>query len=138
MITIGNWRIKMKVICACQHEVNINDNADQFMIDMAKNNLCPKCATADAVASAEGLPKLKGTPKQIAWACDVREKVLEQFREFRAEYGRKKFMLTEAQKKLHLIAMLKGTRAFKEETKAAFWIEHQDLRDIFMIKQRNK
>lgn len=84
----------MKVICACQHEVNINDNADQFMIDMAKNNLCPKCATADAVASAEGLPKLKGTPKQVAWACDIREKVHEQFREFRAEYGRKKFELT--------------------------------------------
>lgn len=130
----------MRVMCACQHEVTISDNANQSIVDMVKNNLCPKCAAADAKisASADGLPKLKGTPKQIAWACDVREKVLEQFREFRAEYGRKKFMLTEAQKKLHLIAMFKGTRVFKEETKAAFWIEHQDLRDIFMIKQKNK
>ena len=122
----------MKVMCACQHEVNINDNADQFMIDIAKNNFCPQCAAADAAASVNGLPKLKGTPKQVAWACDIREKVHEQFREFRAEYGRKKFELTEAQKKFHLIAMLKGTRAFKKEVKAAYWIEHQNLRDIII------
>lgn len=114
----------MRVMCACQHEVTMSDNADQFIVDMVKNNLCPKCAAAD------GLPKLKGTPKQVAWAYDVREKVHEQFREFRAEYGRKKFMLTEDQKKRHLLAMFKGTKAFKEETKAAFWIVHQDLRDI--------
>lgn len=120
----------MRVMCACQHEVNLSDSADQFMIDGAKNNICPKCAAADAKASADGLPKLKGTPKQVAWAYDIREKVHEQFKEFRAEYGRKKFILTETQKKLHLIAMFKGTRAFKEETKAVFWIEHQDLRDI--------
>lgn len=122
----------MRIICACHHEVTISDNADQFIIDTAKKNICPKCAAADVATSADGLPKLKGTPKQVAWAYDIREKVYEQFREFRAEYGRKKIELTENQKKLHLIAMFKGTKVFKEETKAAYWIENQDLRDIIL------
>lgn len=132
MITIGNWSTKMIVICVCQHEVSVNDNADQFIVDMVQNNLCPKCAATDAKVSADGLPKLKGTPKQVNWAYDIREKVHEQFREFRAEYGRKKFMLTEDQKKRHLMAMFKGTKAFKEEVKAVYWIEHQDLREIIL------
>lgn len=46
----------MIVMCVCQHEVSVNDNADQFMIDIAKNNLCPKCAATDAAASVNGLP----------------------------------------------------------------------------------
>lgn len=41
-------------------------------------------------------------------------------------------MLTEDQKKRHLMAMFKGTKAFKEEVKAVYWIEHQDLREIIL------
>lgn len=120
----------MRIICACQHEVTIPDNTTPMRLEWLENNLCPKCAAAEAAAAANELPRLQGTPKQTAWAYAVREKVHEQFREFKADYSRKKFTLTRRQQEIHLMAMLKAIRAFDKEVKAVYWIEHQDLRDI--------
>lgn len=124
----------MKIICECQHEIDIPDNADQGKIDRMSSKPCPKCASAEARATSQGkqLPRLQGSAKQTAWAYEIREKVQDQFREFRAEYSRKKFTLTRKQQEFHLIAVMKGVRAFRKETKAAYWIDHQDLRDIII------
>lgn len=128
-------RINMKIICECQHEIDIPDSTDQLRVDMLSSKPCPKCASAETgTSSAQGkqLPRLKGSAKQTAWAYEIREKVQDQFREFRAEYSRKKFTLTRKQQEFHLIAVMKSVRAFRKETKAAYWIEHQDLRDIII------
>lgn len=47
---------------------------------------CPDCrkAAADQVAAQAGLPLLAGSPKQIAWASDIRERALRLLAEDRA------------------------------------------------------
>lgn len=39
---------------------------------------CPECrkAAADKAATAAGLPLLSGSDKQVAWACEIRERAL--------------------------------------------------------------
>lgn len=39
---------------------------------------CPDCrkAAANAASTASGLPLLSGSPKQVAWAVDIRERAL--------------------------------------------------------------
>ena len=75
-------------------------------------------------------PALKGSPKQVAWANDIRDKIFDQYREFRSDYNIKKYTLTKQEKELYLIAILKAMRAFTKEKKASFWIDHFDLRYI--------
>lgn len=39
---------------------------------------CPDCrkAAADKAAAEQGLPALTGSPKQVAWAAEIRERAL--------------------------------------------------------------
>lgn len=41
-------------------------------------HLCPDCrkAAAEKTAQENGLPMLSGSPKQISWASDIRERAL--------------------------------------------------------------
>ncbi len=63
---------------------------------------CPECRAmrAKEQAAAAGLPELSGTPKQIAWASEIRERAL---RLLPAEQAEK----------------------VKPETSARWWIDHQ-------------
>lgn len=57
---------------------------------------CPEChqTAAEQAAQAAGLPVLSGSPKQISWASDIRERALrllpaERGAKFRAEISAK-------------------------------------------------
>ena len=65
---------------------------------------CPDCrkAAADKAAIEAGLPVLCGSPKQIAWASDIRERALRLLPAERAE-------------------------KIRPETSAKWWIDHREV-----------
>ena len=72
-------------------------------LEAIERHACPDCrkAEADKKAADAGLPKLSGSPKQISWASDIRERALR---------------LLPAEK----------TEKLRPETSAKWWIEHRD------------
>lgn len=65
---------------------------------------CPNCQMADAQKKAEesGLPQLVGSPKQIAWASDIRDRAMR---------------LLPAEK----------TEKLRPETSAKWWIDNREV-----------
>lgn len=47
-------------------------------LEAIESHPCPECrvAAAEAAAKESGLPMLEGSPKQIAWAAEIRERAL--------------------------------------------------------------
>ena len=64
---------------------------------------CPDCrkTQAEKSATAAGLPLLQGSPKQIAWASDIRERALRLLPQESAE-------------------------KYRPETSARWWIDHRN------------
>lgn len=56
-------------------------------LEAYKRQVCPDCrkAEADKLAEVAGLPLLSGSPKQIAWASEIRERALRLLPPERAE-----------------------------------------------------
>lgn len=67
---------------------------------------CPDCRKAEAenAAIAAGLPVLSGSPKQIAWASDIRERALR-------------------------LLSPERTEKIRTEPSARWWIDHRDSLD---------
>lgn len=91
--------------------------------------ICPDCereermkqaAELNAQAAEAGMPALEGSPKQIAWAEDIRAKFFGQTGKLADSYRKRENMQHEAD-------MLEATRAYilKHMDSAKWWIEHR-------------
>lgn len=79
---------------------------------------CPACRAARARREHDGLPALKGSDRQVAWADDIRGKYMPKYtRERRewAEHGATAEQLAQVDK---VLAWL------KDQTSAAWWIDN--------------
>jgi hypothetical protein len=121
---------KYTVIHTCDHsqEYQLYGKTDlrRNKIEWLETQLCPDCARAErdkrnaeinkktaAANAAAGLPNLKGTHKQIAWAETIRQEKIEAVKNF--DFGGE---LTPGQQELfnRIVA------AFQNQTDAAYWI----------------
>jgi hypothetical protein len=59
----------------------------EYRLSAMERQDCPDCrkTAADAAAQAAGIPALEGSPKQIAWAAEIRERALRLLPEDKAE-----------------------------------------------------
>lgn len=74
----------MRFTYVCGHEENIRITSKAHMEEMvafSKENKCTACMKLDIAAEPRKselvLPKLTGTEKQVAWANQIRQKVIE-------------------------------------------------------------
>ncbi|QIG78219.1 hypothetical protein BIBE0010001c01_00033 [Bifidobacterium phage BigBern1] len=91
---------------------------------------CPACRAAKARQEHDGLPALEGTDRQVAWADDIRDEVLDEARNDRdgwADHGAAEEQIAAADR---IIAWLKG------QTSASWWIDHQYAIDAVNAAQQ--
>jgi len=66
--------------CGCEDRVQLYGKMTdrEKTIERASRHDCPVCRAkkTNEAARANGLPELVGSPKQIAWASDIRSRVL--------------------------------------------------------------
>ena len=131
--------------------------ADDWEKWASKNiKVCPDCEReiyeeeAEELAqkaSANGLPKLRGSEKQIAWAEHIRPELLESMEKTVEEAREYVNGLDEGEEKDRCIKVLRVFEQIliqvRNEKRAAWWIDHRDrnglsvVRNIFM-EQYNK
>lgn len=111
------------------HDCNSNDNLQRGA----------QAATANAAA---GLPILKGSPKQIAWAESIRETALAEDAEWLAvtlDVGRKQVEAgegTEAQYDLLAAQLNGGYAALRHEASATYWIDSRSSGNGARVKAK--
>ena len=91
---------------------------------------CPACRAAKARQGHDGLPALEGTDRQVAWADDIREEVLEEARNDRdgwANHGAAEEQITAADR---IIVWLEA------QASASWWIDHQYAIDAVNAAQQ--
>lgn len=91
---------------------------------------CPACRAAKARQEHDGLPALEGTDKQVAWADDIRDEVLDEAQKDRdgwAGHGATEEQLAAADR---IIAWLKA------QASASWWIDHQYAIDAVKAAQQ--
>ena len=105
--------------CGCTEDIQLYGKyADRERKIAYYNTIeCPHCRAAQAQAEAEksGMPALKGSEKQIAWASDIRANAIRY-----AEELRKMTRAGSEEIVNNLLAKL-----FAED-KASFWIDNRD------------
>lgn len=91
---------------------------------------CPTCRAAKARQEHDGLPALEGTDKQVAWADDIRDEVLDEAQKDRdgwAGHGATEKQLAAADR---IIAWL------KDQASASWWIDHKYAIDAVKAAQQ--
>lgn len=118
----------IKYACGCERTVNLfGKNADrERKIAWLETQICPQCAAkaaaeaAKAEADANGLPELEGTPKQVAWALDIR-----------AEWSAKVLKMLAMEPKTNEERLLQQAAAeVLNNTSAKFWIENRERNNL--------
>ena len=162
---------KYNITYACGHEGIVNlvgkiKERERYIEWASSNKLCPECyrakvekeraeenRRAQAEAEADGLPPLVGTPKQVAWATTIRQRIINFMKEKHGEHLRtfqveimegvrcaakergvaaEKLKNADAMLGWHKIEDLEADiNSFVQSlTDAKFWIENQDHSDI--------
>lgn len=91
---------------------------------------CPACRAAKARQEHDGLPALEGSDKQVAWADDIRDEVLDEARKDRdgwEDHGAAEEQLAAADR---IIAWL------KDQASASWWIDHKYAIDAVKAAQQ--
>ena len=110
----------MIVKFTCGHECNVTV-LDREQARKIKQNpgICPECIANAYTPKALTLPKLQGTQKQIAWAEQIRTKVVQHKDDI------KPFVEAEAKQKPYMVNYIMNAldRFIESETSASNWIE---------------
>lgn len=92
---------------------------------------CRECESRERAARAKeaGLPDLEGSEKQIAWAVDIRQRMLAEFEEYTAGLIRSsesRGKITEEQAALARKNTGRALEAIKAVSSAKWFIDHRD------------
>ena len=112
--------------CGCTEEVRLFGalNGRYACIEKMEAHPCPACrARVSAKADAEaGLPALLGSPKQVAWASDVRSALAGAFSTARSMIERAATKdPAKAESYLKTLSLMEG------ETRASIWIDYRGM-----------
>ncbi|MEW6016474.1 MAG: hypothetical protein AB1760_00205 [Pseudomonadota bacterium] len=88
---------------------------------------------AAANAAAQGLPDLVGSPKQVAWALRIRQQILRDADDLRADIMRQ---VPNADKRITRFDSLLAT--IRAQSSAAWWIDHRDNTAYELLNQQAK
>jgi hypothetical protein len=130
---------KYNVIYTCGHEGTVNiigpHKDRKWKLSYEESKLCPECykakleadrqkqnAEAAEANQAAGLPKLKGTEKQIAWAESIRKSMIEHIIEY---YISQIIDEAKAEHPEEYERVMKGFEALKRHTDASWWIDNR-------------
>lgn len=79
---------------------------------------CPACRARKARGGEDGMAALEGSDKQVAWAGDIRDKVMASMRQARSDWAAKGAGDKELDRADSIIGWLCG------QTSASWWIDH--------------
>lgn len=138
---------KYAITYRCGHEDRVSIEGPQkdraWKLEREATKDCPACfinrreaaraeaaTTAQATNIAQGLAALTGSPKQIAWAEQIRAAMQPGFAQLRTQLE-----AVRATAKPEQIAALEGALAtLDHETRAAWWIDHQSFTAANLVR----
>jgi hypothetical protein len=118
--------MKYQVTFACGHEGRVDlfgkNSEREYKLEQFARNICPECAAAQRAKKEEasGLPELKGSEKQVAWATRIRQNIITEF----AGWRKKDYEAFEALNDKTKEQVDGLFEAALKQTQATFWINN--------------
>lgn len=138
--------MKMEIAYSCGHTdvVQVYGKASEREYKLARmaESVCPDCKAARAKiaaeksaeqADADGLPRLVGSDKQIAWADDIRRKFIADTDELRGQLSKAATENPELYRD-RFDAWNAAVDRIKAQTKAAWWIDNNHVPAARLVK----
>ena len=126
-------KYEIKHSCGCEETVQLFGKASERerRIAWLESKPCRECERKARAARAEeqGLPALAGTEKQVAWAVDIRERMLAEFAEFtrsNIESAEARGAVTAEQAALAKANTERARKAIEQVPDAKWFIDHRD------------